>query len=183
MSYEVTSLIDTLNENGIHVIADRAFDKIAFDFSEHDKMVAEEKDAQIRELKRQIEDLEAIIADGKKPDISISENGVSVGCESGGYHLAKERIAELEKENNSMEERFSLLRTRCKPGIEKDFDKGLFGKLAIVGCNEEFADIQNKKVSELEDLHQSDCIRINQLLTTIDVLTERYQKLREVHGV
>lgn len=39
------------------------------------------------------------------------------------------------------------------------------------------------RMSELEDRHQSDCIRINQLLTTIDVLTERYQKLREVHGL
>lgn len=120
------------------------------DFSEHDKKVTEEKDEKIERLekayhrhkskicnlesenqclKRNIEDLEAIIADGKKPDISVSENGVSIGCECGGYHLAKERIAEL------------------------------------------------------EDRHQSDCIRINQLLTTIDVLTERYQKLREVHGV
>ena len=39
------------------------------------------------------------------------------------------------------------------------------------------------QVAELEDRHQSDCIRINELLTTIDVLTERYQKLREVHGL
>ena len=125
MSYEITSLIDTLNENGIHVIADRAFDKIELDFSEHDKKVTAEKD---------------------------------------------KRIAELEKENNFMKERFSLLRTRCKPGIEKDFDKWLYGKLAIVGCNEEITDIQNKRMSELEHRHQSDCIRINQLLTTIDVL-------------
>lgn len=138
MSYEVKSLIDALNENGIHVIADRAFDKIEFDFSEHDKMVAEKKD---------------------------------------------KSIAKLERENNSLKERFSLLRTRCKPGIEKYFDKWIYGKLAIVGCNEEIADIQNKMIYELEDRHQSDCIRINQLITTIDVLTERYQKLREIHGL
>ena len=147
MNYELRSLIETLNENGIHVIADRAFDKIEFDFSEHDKKVTEEKierlesayhrhksricnlESENQSLKRKIEDLETVIAGGKKQDISVSENGVSVGCECGGYHLAKERI------------------------------------------------------SELEDLHQSDCVRINQLLTTIDVLTERYQKLREVHGV
>lgn len=92
------------------------------------------------------------------------------------------KIEELERENNSLKERFSLLRTRCKPGIENDFDKWLYGKLAIVGCNEDFTDIQNKKIFKLEDRHRSDCIRINQLLTTIDVLTERYQKLREVHG-
>lgn len=137
-------ICDLLSENGVVVKvteieqtrnaenkfeAEYGFAFTGLDFSEHDKMVAEEKDAQIRELKRQIEDLEAIIADGKKLDISVSENGVSVGCECGGYHLAKERI------------------------------------------------------EELEDRHQSDCIRINQLLTTIDILTERYQKLREVHGL
>lgn len=53
MSYEVTSLIDALNENGIHVVADRAFDKIAFDFSKHDKKVAEEKDKRIAELEKE----------------------------------------------------------------------------------------------------------------------------------
>lgn len=78
------------------------------DFSEHDKMVAEEKD---------------------------------------------KRIAELEKIIN-----------------EK------LGKWDNLGIT--FAEIL-----ELEDRHQSDCIRINQLLTTIDVLTERYQKLREVYGL
>ena len=188
------------------------------DFSEHDKKVTEEKDGEIRELKRWVEVLEEIIADSKKPDISVSENGVSVGCEYGGYHLAKERISELERdlkeckdeknfwkhelarvneecdviakdnrdlrqENRKLEERFSLLRTRCKPGIEKDFDKGLFGKLAIVGCNEEFTDIQNKRISELEDRHQSDCIEINRLNVALEVMTEKYMKLREVHGL
>lgn len=52
MNYELRSLIEALNENGIHVIADREFDKIAFDFSEHDKKVTEEKDKRIAELER-----------------------------------------------------------------------------------------------------------------------------------
>ena len=159
---------------------------IEFDFSEHDKKVTEEKDAQIRELKRQIEDLEAIISDGKKPDISVSENGVSVGCECGGYHLAKERIAELEKEIErlnrvveSKRETHILLRQRCKGEAVEFFDRNMFGSLIISSPPLE----DSKRISELEDRHQSDCIRINQLLTTIDVLTERHQKLREVHGL
>lgn len=147
-------IMDALEENGIKIKAierDNTCVHFELDFSEHDKMVAEEKDSQIRGLKRQIENLESIIADGKKPDISISENGVSIGCECAGYHLAKEKIAELERENNSLKERFSLLRTRCTPGIEKDFDKWLYGKLAIVGCNEEFVDIQ--KYADGDDLY------------------------------
>ena len=152
---------------------------IILDFSEHDKIVAEEKDAQIRELKRQIEDLEAIIADGKKSDISVSENGVSVGCECGGYHLAKERIAELEKQIGEYVARNMLLRQRCKGEAVEFFDRNMFGSLIISSPPLE----DSKRISELEDRHQSDCIRINQLLTTIDVLTERHQKLREVHGL
>lgn len=51
-------------------------------------------------------------------------------------------------------------------------------------CKEEpVSDCGRPSIDWYEDRHQSDCIRINQLLTTIDVLTERYQKLREVHGL
>ena len=81
---------------------------IILDFSEHDKMVAEEKDKRIVELEKIIDE------------------------KSGGW-----------------------------------------GKYGLTFY----------EIIELEDRHKSDCIRINQLLTTIDVLTERYQKLREVQGL
>lgn len=182
----MVALVRSLIENGVNAPADAIsfveyngrftgdVSTIILDFSEHDKKVAEEKDAQIRELKRQIEDLEAIIADGKKPDISVSENGVSVGCECGGYHLAKERIKKLEKENAELDRmRKSWMETAEKLSkLNKDLQDRI--------DSFEFAINQT---AELEDRHQSDCIRINQLLTTIDVLTERYQKLREVHGL
>ena len=179
MSYEVESLVDALNENGIHVIAERSFDKIKFDFSEHDKKVAEEKDAKIRELKRNIKDLEVIISDGKKPDISVSENGVSVGCECGGYHLAKERIAELEKQIGDYRERNMLLRQRCKGEAIEFFDRNMFGSL-IISCPP-LED--SKRIAELEDRHQSDCIEINRINVALEVMTEKYMKLREVHGL
>lgn len=38
-----------------------------------------------------------------------------------------------------------------------------------------------EKIAKLEDRHQSDCIEINKLQTTIDVLVEKLAKLREVH--
>lgn len=31
--------------------------------------------------------------------------------------------------------------------------------------------------------HQSDCITINQLQTTLDVLVDRYANLRKIHGI
>lgn len=39
------------------------------------------------------------------------------------------------------------------------------------------------KIEKLNDRHQSDCITINQLQTTIDVLVDKLARLREVHGL
>ena len=182
---------EIITDNEGNVSASEPF----LDFSEHDKMVSKEKDSQMAlleninkawigvaerfsvenmELIKKVEILEAIIADGKKPDISVSENGVSVGCECGGYHLAKERIEVLEKENSELDHmRKSWMETAQK---WSKLNSELQDKIAKLECS-------SKIISELEDQHQSDCIRINQLLTTIDVLTERYQKLREIHGL
>lgn len=127
-----------------------------------------------RNLKRQIEDLEAIIADGKKPDVSVSENGISVGCECGGYHLAKERIKVLEKENSELDRmRKSWMETAQK---WSEINSELQDKIANLECS-------SKTMSELEKRHQSDCIEINRLNVALEVMTEKYMKLREVHGL
>lgn len=39
------------------------------------------------------------------------------------------------------------------------------------------------KIAKLNDRHQSDCIKINQLNVVIDVLVEKYARLREAHGL
>ena len=39
------------------------------------------------------------------------------------------------------------------------------------------------KIAKLNDRHQSDCITINQLHTTIDVLVDKLARLREIHGL
>lgn len=168
--------------------------KVTFeiDFSEHDKKVTEEKierlesayhrhksricnlESENQSLKRKIEDLETVIAGGKKQDISVSENGVSVGCECGGYHLAKERIKVLEKENSELDHmRKSWMETAEK---WSKLNKDLQDRIDSL----EFAINQ---VAELEDRHQSDCIEINRLHTALEVMTEKYMKLREVHGL
>lgn len=36
---------------------------------------------------------------------------------------------------------------------------------------------------ELQDQHQSDCITINQLNVCIDILCDKYSRLREIHGL
>lgn len=54
----------------------------------------------------------------------------------------EDKIAKLENQIDRLNEEKSFLRTRCMHCVEKDFDNGLYGKLAIVSCNEEFVDIQ-----------------------------------------
>lgn len=38
----------------------------------------------------------------------------------------------------------------------------------------------NYAIGKLQKQHQEDCIKINQLYTTIDILVERYARLRNV---
>ncbi len=47
---------------------------------------------------------------------------------------------------------------------------------------EECKEVDNR-IAELEARHQSDCITINQLNTALDVMTEKYQRLRNIHGL
>ena len=161
-------LAKSLSENGVVVsVFDDNFGEVqvcnvCVDFSEHDKKVAEEKDKKISKLERDLKECkDEVIAVRKNRDEMMESfrNGIKPYVDLCQMH---ERIAELEKEiiekNNSI--------------IEKN--------QKIIELLNEIEEIKKDwcfaRMSELEDRHQSDCIRINQLLTTIDVLTERYQK-------
>lgn len=39
------------------------------------------------------------------------------------------------------------------------------------------------EIAKCHRQHQSDCITINQLQTTLDVLVDRYANLRKIHGI
>jgi hypothetical protein len=47
----------------------------------------------------------------------------------------------------------------------------------------ENVDTGHPSIEWYEQRHQSDCITINQLYTTIDVIVDRYANLRKIHGV
>lgn len=44
-------------------------------------------------------------------------------------------------------------------------------------------DCKQSSVEWYDKRHQSDCIRINQLNVALDVMTEKYQRLRELKGL
>ena len=50
-------------------------------------------------------------------------------------------------------------------------------------CFSDETDERNKLIAELQDQHQQDCIRINDLTTTIHVLAGLYSNLRKTVGV
>lgn len=39
------------------------------------------------------------------------------------------------------------------------------------------------KLGALEDRHQSDCIEINRLNTALEVILDKYQRLKEIKGL
>lgn len=61
-------------------------------------------------------------------------------------------------------------------------------KKEVVRLSEECEKIRHENLDLKEALdrtkrHQPDCITINQLYTTIDVMVDRYANLRKIHGV
>lgn len=44
-------------------------------------------------------------------------------------------------------------------------------------------DERDKLIAELQDQHQQDCIKINQLHVTIDTLVDKYSRLRKTAGI
>lgn len=50
-------------------------------------------------------------------------------------------------------------------------------------CFSDGEDERDKLIAELQDQHQQDCIKINQLHVTIDTLVDKYSMLRNTVGV
>ena len=50
-------------------------------------------------------------------------------------------------------------------------------------CFSDEEDGRDKLIAELQDQHQQDCIKINQLHVTIDILTEKYSRLINTVGM
>ena len=50
-------------------------------------------------------------------------------------------------------------------------------------CFSDETDERNKLIAELQDQHQQDCIKINQLHATIDTLVDKYSRLRKTVGM
>ena len=182
----IVRLGTALIESGVKcsAIIEGSNEEVILDFSEHDKMVAEEKDKRIAELEEMRNHLWEVGETQQRKRLEAEEEASELRKE---LISKNERMIELineateeREEKGYYKEKLSLLRTRCMEEARDDFDADRYGSLVIRKPEPSY---EAERIAELEDRHQSDCIRINQLLTTIDVLTERYQKLREIHGL
>lgn len=90
-------------------------------------------------------------------------------------HLKREN-AELDKQNADIQESHMKLYNDSKDEIRRL-------KEEIQRLGGEYGHSEFDRISQLEDQHQQDCIRINDLTTTISVLSSLYTHLRKNAGM
>ena len=161
---------------------------------DNEKMLQIMKEAQKEndELRKRLEKLESGICGGSPCIVSEFH---SFECESWirattyddvllRLKKANERIEDLEKNkfNKSMDElkRIEKLSSENKSLKQhiKDMEDVCDGS-----CFSDEEDERDKLIADLQDQHQQDCIRINDLTTTVHVLAELYSALRKNVGM
>ena len=79
----------------------------------------------------------------------------------------------LSSENKSLKDENKALKQRIKDS--EDICDG--------SCFSKSEDDRDKLIAELQDQHQQDCIKINQLHVTIDTLVDKYSRLKKTVGM
>ena len=144
---------------------------IELDFSAHDKVFED----RIAEQKNEISMLKSLIDNYRDAESKLFDENQEL----------KQRIDELEsKETESLDEvpdSITIDGYKCK--IIKT-ERGLYiSRDEIYSIIDKEKEPLKQKCKELEDRHQSDCIEINRLNTTIDVLIHKVEYLRQFAGL
>ena len=103
----------------------------------------------------------------------------------------KSKLEKSEMENTSLQDSHIKLYNDTKDTIRylKDENKSLKQSLQNMtdvcdgSCFSDEEDDMDKLIAELQDQHQQDCIKINQLHVTIDTLVDKYSRLRKTAGM
>lgn len=104
---------------------------------------------------------------------------------------ANERITDLEQDmfNKSTEELKQVEKLQSENKSLKDENKALKQRIKDLedvcdgSCFSDGEDEKDKLIAELQDQHQQDCIKINQLHVTIDTLVGKYARIRKTVGI
>lgn len=106
--------------------------------------------------------------------------------------MAKKKSGEnesLKAENKALKQRIKDLEDVCDGGCLSDYEPRLAEdddiSLFNYECIKRWESVSKlkKKIAELQDQHQQDCIRINDLTTTVHVLAGLYSTLRKNVGM
>lgn len=114
--------------------------------------------------------------------------------EHAGEHLHSEeylKIMSLRGENDSLKRKVKELHSKLDESVESE--RSLCEEIEKLEAEKresrdkmfpyESIEKMKQKISALNDRHQSDCIEKTQLHTALDVMAEKYQRLRDIHGL
>lgn len=114
--------------------------------------------------------------------------------EHAGEHLHSEeylKIMSLRGENDSLKRKVKELHSKLDESVESE--RSLCEEIEKLEAEKresrdkmfpyESIEKMKQKISALNDRHQSDCIEKTQLHTALDVMVEKYQRLRDIHGL
>ena len=133
-----------------------------------DEIISQDRCASLIELcfKIKEEENEKLIVENQALKKSLEEEKSNVITFKDDAMFIKANTYTLMEKNKELEKRIKEL----ERGIEQE---ELF--------NEE--EDKDKLIAELRDLHQQDCIKINQLQVTLDTLVDKYSRLRKTAGM
>ena len=151
----------------------------------NDYVALKEENAELKErVKEQREKIDSLLKEleeEKGKTISISDGCITMRADM--WEVLNENKA-FKDENTTLKQRIKDLEdigNNYEPKFAPDDDISAFNYECVkqwtteMGCK--------RKIQELQDQHQQDCIKINQLHVTIDTLVDKYSRLRKSVGM
>ena len=151
----------------------------------NDYVVLKEESAELKErVKEQREKIDSLLKEldeERGKTISISDGAITMRADM--WEALNENKA-FKDENTTLKQRIKDLEdigNNYEPQFAPDDDISAFNYECVkqwtteMGCK--------RKIQELQDQHQQDCIKINQLHATIDTLVDKYSRLRKTVGM
>ena len=117
----------------------------------------------VKSQRDKIDSLLKELEEEKGKTITISDGAITMRADM--WEALNENKA-LKDENTALKQRIKDLEDVCDGS-----------------CFSDEEDERDKLIAELQDQHQQDCIKINQLHVTIDTLVDKYSRLRKTAGM
>ena len=189
----VTNVIE-VEKNGVKVVIKQQYNKeindINIDFSEHDK-VFEDKIAKLEKELEEWKEEARVVKKQRDEQLKSFRKGIEPYVDLLHMHETiaelKQRIAELENENKQLKHAIDKMATSKSEWIDKAVEwQQKCEKLESkeTDTNNDWGEPYTEpNIEWYDNRHQSDCIEINRLNTTIDVLIHKVEYLRQFAGL